>query len=141
MIYRSISSDIQRIINYVNTAKECKNSTSWQWALNNLLLHYSEPISSNVIKSPKEYLFTAPGYVKAEEKGQFCKDRAFSMCIETARAHNKCQVLSDISTAYGIQPKLNCILTSDCGKKIKSGEVDIMILDTDKIASYRRYKN
>lgn len=118
-----------------------KNATSWQWALNNLLLHYSEPISSSIIKSPKEYLLTAPGYVKAEEKGQFCKDRAFSMCIETMRALKKCQVLSDISITYGIQPTLNCIITSDCGKKIKSGEVDIMILDADKIAFFRRYKN
>lgn len=118
-----------------------KNATSWQWALNNLLLHYSEPISSNIIKSPREYLFAAPGYVKAEEQGQLCKDRAFSMCIETTTALQKCQVLSDISITYGIQPKLNCIITSDCGKKIKSGEVDMMILDADKIALFRRYKN
>jgi len=133
-----MSLNIQRMINYVNTAKELQNVTSWQWALNNLLLYYSEPISSNVIKSPKEYISEAPGYKKSEEKSQLCKKRAFSMCIETITALRKCQVLSDISMTYGIQPKLNCIINPDCGKKLKAGEVDMIILDTDKIAVFRR---
>ncbi|VVC35460.1 Hypothetical protein CINCED_3A020998 [Cinara cedri] len=134
----STALNIQDMINYVNTAKELQNASSWQWALNNLLLYYSEPISSNTIKSPKDYLMAAPGYITAEEKGQLCNDRTFSMCIETIRALHKCQVLSDISIIYGIQPKLKCVMTPDCGKKLKSGEVDIMILDTDKIAQFRR---
>jgi len=138
IISSSASLNIQRMINYVNTAKELKNATSWQWALNNLLLYYSEPISSNIIRSPKEYIFSVPGYIKAEEQGQLCKDRTFSMCIETITALNKCQALSDISISYGIQPKLNCIITPNCGKKLKAGEVDMMILDADKIASFRR---
>lgn len=128
------------MINYVNTAKELKNATSWQWALNNLLLYYSEPISSNIIRNPKEYIFSAPGYIKAEEKGRLCKDRGYSMCIETITALKKCQALSDISISYGIQPKLNCILFPNCGKKLKDGEVDMMVLDADKIAFFKRYK-
>ncbi|XP_060834228.1 transferrin-like isoform X1 [Rhopalosiphum padi] len=134
----STSLNIQRMINYVNTAKELKNATSWQWALNNLLLYYSEPISSNIIRSPKEYIFSAPGYIKAEEKGRLCKDRGYSMCIETITALKKCQALSDISISYGIQPKLNCILFPNCGKKLKDGEVDMMVLDADKIAFFKR---
>lgn len=126
------------MINYVNTAKELKNTSSWQWALNNLLLHYYEPISSNIILSPKDYLLAASGYVPAEEKGQLCKDRTFAMCIETMAAFKKCQALSDISIAFGIQPKLNCIISSDCGKKLKSGAVDVMILHADNIASFKR---
>lgn len=141
--FKTVSSssalNIQGMINYVNTAKELKNASSWQWALNNLLLYYSEPISSNTIKSPKDYLSAAPGYITAEEKGQLCNDRTFSMCIETIRALKKCQVLSDISIIYGIQPKLKCVMTPDCGEKIKNGEVDMMILDADKIAYFRRY--
>lgn len=140
MISSSISLNIQSMVNYVNTAKELKNATSWQWALNNLLLYYSEPISSNTIRSPKEYLSSAPGYTKAEEKGQFCKDRTFSMCIETITALKKCRTLSDISIRYGIQPKLNCIITPNCGSKLKAGEVDMMVLDADKMASFSRYK-
>lgn len=128
------------MINYLNEAKELKNATSWQWALNNLLLYYSEPISSNIIKSPMEYLLAAPGYIEAEKKGQLCKDRTFSMCIETAAALKKCQALSNVSVAYGIQPKLNCVITKNCGEKLKAGKVDIMILDADRIASFRRYK-
>lgn len=127
------------MINYVNTAKELQNITSWQWTLNNLLLYYSEPISSSIIQSPKEYILAAPGYKEAEEKGQLCKDRTYSMCIETITALKKCQVLSDISITYGIQPKLSCIITQDCGKKLKAEEVDMMILDADKSAFFRRY--
>lgn len=127
------------MINYTNTANELRNASSWQRALNNLLMYYSEPISSNIIRSPKEYLMDAPNYIKAEEKVQLCTDRSFSMCIETVRALKKCQVLSDISVIYGIQPKLNCVIAPDCGKKLKAGEVDIMILDADKIAFFRRY--
>lgn len=127
------------MINYVNTAKELKNATSWQWALSNLLLSYSEPILSNIIRSPKEYLSSAPGYMNAEEKGQLCKNHTFSMCIETMAALKKCHTLSDVSMAYGIQPKLKCIFTPNCGDKLKVGEVDIMILDADQMASFRRY--
>lgn len=140
IVYSSKSPNIQRLINYVNTANELKNVSSWQWALNSLLLHYSEPISSNTTISPKEYLLAVPGFTKSEEQEKFCNDRTFSMCVETDRAFEKCQVLSDISTDYGIQPKLDCIITSNCGEKIKAGEVDVMILDADKIASFRRYK-
>lgn len=131
------------MINYVNTAKELKNATSWQWALNNLLLHYYEPISSNIILSPEAYLLAAPGYVPAEEKGQLCKNRSFLMCVETMTAFKKCQALSNISIAYGIQPKLNCVFNPNCGKSLKAGEVDIMILHADNIASFKRliYKN
>lgn len=141
--FKTVSSStalsIQNMVNYLNTAKELKNASSWQWALNSLLLHYSEPISSNIIKNPKDYLLAAPGYIKAEEKGQMCNDRTYSMCIETIRALKKCQALSDISIIYGIKPKLKCVMTPDCGEKLKNGEVDIMILDADKIAFFRRY--
>jgi hypothetical protein len=111
----------------------------WQWALSNLLGSYSEPTSTINIVSPRDYLLAAPGYMDAEEKAQLCKDRSFSICIETITAYKKCQVLSDISIAYGIQPKLNCVMDSDCGKTLKSGKVEIIILDADKIAIFRRY--
>lgn len=126
------------MINYTNSANELRNASSWQRALNNLLMYYSEPISSNIIRSPKEYLMEAPNYIKAEEKLQLCTDRSYSMCVETVRALKKCQVLSDISIIYGIQPKLNCVIAPDCGKKLKAEEVDIMILDADKIAFFKR---
>lgn len=114
------------------------NASSWQWALTNLIEYFPEPISSKIIISPNEYLMAAPGYTAAEEKGQFCKDRTYSMCIESIRGLKKCQVLSDISLTYGIQPKLNCIHATDCGEKITAGQVDIMILDADKVANFKR---
>lgn len=135
----STSINIQNMINYLNTAKELNNATSWQWALNNLLGSYSELISSEYIKSPRDYLLAAPGYVNAEEKAQTCKDRSFSMCVETITGLKKCQVLSDISIAYGIQPRLNCVMDSDCGETLKASNVDMMILDADKMAIFRRY--
>lgn len=127
------------MINYLNTAKELSNATSWQWALNNVLGSYSEIISSDKTMSPRDYLLAAPSYVHAEEKAQLCKERSFSMCVETITAFKKCQVLSDISIAYGIQPKLDCVMDPDCGKTLNAGNVDMMILDTDKMAIYRRY--
>lgn len=128
------------MINYANTAKELRNATSWQFALNTLLMYYSEPVTSNIIQSPKEYLLSAPNYIEAEEKGHMCKDRSFSMCVETLRGLKKCQVLSDISMSYGIHPKLNCVITPNCGQKLKSEEVDMMVLDADKVAFFRRYE-
>lgn len=114
------------------------NATSWQWALTNLIEYYPEPVSSNIIKSPVEYLMKTPSYTTAEEKGQFCKNRTYSMCVESIRGLKKCQVLSDVSLTYGIQPKLNCIHAADCGKQITAGQVDIMILDVDKVAHFKR---
>lgn len=131
--------NIQGLINYLNTANKLSNATLWQWALSNLLGSYSEPTSPVKIVSPRDYLLTAPGYTNAEEKAHLCKDRLYSMCIETITAYKKCQVLSDISIAYGIQPKLNCIMNSDCGETLKAGKVDMMILNVDKMAIFRRY--
>lgn len=127
------------MINYVNTDKEARNPPSWQWTLNSILMYYSEPISSDIIRSPREYLSAAPNYLETKKYEQLCTDRSYSMCVESIRALKKCEVLSDISIIHGIQPKLNCILVSDCGKKLKDGEVDIMVLDADKIAFFRRY--
>lgn len=140
IVSRSESSNVQRLINFANTAKEARNAaSSWQSALNNLLKYYSEPISSNIIQSPREYLSAAPNYMETKNDGLSCTDRLYSMCVESIRALKKCEVLSDISTIYGIQPKLKCIWASDCGNKLKDGKVDIMVLDADEIAFFRRY--
>ncbi|XP_050544987.1 transferrin-like isoform X2 [Daktulosphaira vitifoliae] len=136
---KSMSKNVQDMVNYAITAEEMKNVSSWQWSLKNLLIHYSDPIVSRVIKSPNEYLSVAPGYLKSQNKNHNCGKREFSLCVENIEAYNKCQTLSDISVAYGIEPKMNCIEVIDCAKLLENGHVDIMIIDADTLASYKRH--
>ncbi|XP_050421210.1 transferrin-like [Adelges cooleyi] len=135
---KSAATSIQKMINYSNNAKELKNTSSWQWSLNNLLIHYFEPITSNVIKSPKEYLSEFPGYFNSESENNKCTSRTFSMCTENSDAFKKCQTLSDIAVTYGIEPNMNCRQASECGQELENGESDVMILDADRMASYKR---